>query len=78
MLAGRTERVKRSGFDFGGMIINASDTIPLQAGQPERLHVADASRSFLLAMINKLIHPLVAEPSHWHHANQNILTAFDC
>lgn len=34
MLTGQTERIKRHGFVHAGMIINVSDTIPLQAGQP--------------------------------------------
>ena len=34
MLRGHPEGVKRSGFVFAGVIINARDTIPRQTGQP--------------------------------------------
>jgi hypothetical protein len=49
------EGVKRRGFAFAGVMINASDTIPHQAGQPERLHAARASRTYFRHISNKLI-----------------------
>ena len=56
MLTRHLERVKRCGFVFDGVIINARDTNSLQAGQPAHLHAAHALRSSTQFCANTLNH----------------------